>query len=465
MTRDHTCVFTLQADRPGGVPTVVDWWVRYLNGWGHDATVLYAAFEGDGVTRRQRLAGALRTWRVRERPEHPNPTLAVASPPVPLWLFYFVPQFIAGPLLDRFDQIVVAGGPCLHALPLALRNRPYVLWLGTLYEDELRGKVLIGDAWAERTLNSPTWGLLARQERLVLRRASRIVAQSPYTQRRIRETVPEVADRLDLALVPVDGERFHPLPAGERRAGPRTVLNVSRINDPRKNIPLLLRAFAQARADHPDVRLVLAGDEPGPALLAEVEQLGIGEAVEFAGKVSAERLVELYQHADLFAISSTQEGLGIVMLEAMACGAPVVATDCGGPEGIVVDGQTGRLVANNDAAALGTAIGELLADPEGLTAMGERSAAYIRQHAVAPAVERVLYRHFSAVFPESQAAEAGLFTADEPDTAPTAPPRRKLGEWAALAWGLIVVAAYAQHQFLIHWPSIRDRLLGPLLTR
>ncbi len=463
---DRTCILTVQADRPGGVPTVVDWWHTFLTHWGHQPTVLYAAFEGEGINYWQRLMLTLRMWRLHPRPEHPHPTLANAPLPAPLWMFYFVPQWVFGGVLDRFDQIVVAGGPCLHALPLALRRMPYVLWIGTLYEDELRGKTLIGDKWARRVLKSPTWPILAGQERLVLRRASQILAQSPYTRRRILETAPEVADRLDLAMVPVDDERFRPLPPQARaETQEQYLLNISRINDPRKNIPLLLEAFARIAARYPALKLVLAGDEPQPALLSQCERLGIGGSVIFRGKVPPDELAELYQRAELFVISSTQEGLGIVMLEAMACGTPVVATDCGGPEGIVIDGETGRLVPNNEPEALTAVILDLLDHPARLEAMRERCTAFVRQNCTRPVVERTLYSHFARAFPASQAAHRNIFEvrAPAPDAGATKQ-KASLREGLALAWAVVVLAAYVQHQAAIHGASIWARLIKPLLS-
>lgn len=473
-THHHTCILTIQADRPGGVPTVIDWWCAFLSGWGHQATVLYAAYEEDDIAYWERLVRTARNWRVHPRPEHPNPTLANASPPVPLWLLYFVPQWILGPLLDRFDQIVVAGGPCLSALPLALRGRPFVLWIGTLYEDELLGKALVGDTWAVRVLRSLCWPFLAWQERFVLQRASRILPQSPYTARRILEVVPEVADKVDLVMVPVDTETFRPLPTEERALGERYILSVCRVNDPRKNIPMLLDAFAQIKVRYPDLKLVLAGDLPQQILLDRCQQLGIGESVEFRGKVVGEELVKLYQRAELFVISSTQEGLGIVMLEAMACGAPVVATDCGGPEGIVIDGETGRLVPNNDSETLACAVVELLDDPTRLEATRERCVAFTRERCARPVVERKLYDHFVSVFPESEAAQRKLFPPptskglnDGPIGAAFRPAPSRLVAYAraalAMLWAALVFIAYMQHQMALHWAAIRDQILMPLL--
>jgi glycosyltransferase involved in cell wall biosynthesis len=460
----HTCILTIQADRPGGVPTVDDWWHTFLTRWGQRAIVLYAAFVGDGISRFQRLILTLRWWRAHPRPEHPHPTIANAPLPVPLWLFYFVPQWIAGPVLNTFDEVVVSGGPCLHALPLALRGRPYILWIGTLYRDELEGKALIGDAWARSVLASRFWPFLAWQERLVLHRASRILVQSPYTLRRIREELPAVADRLDLVMVPVDEGRFHALSGGgaDRPAG-RYILNVSRINDPRKNIPLLLEAFVRVHAHLPDLRLVLAGDSPAAHLVTRCEQLGIRESVVFRGKVEMDELAALYRGADLFVISSAQEGLGIVMIEAMACGTPVVATDCGGPEGIVINGQTGQIVPNNDPQALADALLRLLSDPAGLDHLRQGCLEFVRQNCALPVVERRLYGHFAAVFPRSAAARQQLFTDLPPASLSEQPGRPRLLEAAAAGWAVFVLILYLVHQWAILGPSIRAQLIDPLL--
>jgi hypothetical protein len=152
------------------------------------------------------------------------------------------------------------------------------------------------------------------------------------------------------------------------------------------------------------------------------------------------------------------------MLEAMACGTPVVATDCGGPEGIVITGETGHLVPNNDPDAMAQAVSDLLANPDALTSMRERCAAFVREHCARPVVERQLYAHFIAVFPESEAARRQLF--DAPDASHPPPDERPIGfvrAAIAAAWAIVVFAAYMQHQMAIHWPAIRDQLLPGIL--
>jgi glycosyltransferase involved in cell wall biosynthesis len=205
-------------------------------------------------------------------------------------------------------------------------------------------------------------------------------------------------------MVPVDTDTYRPLPPDNREVQERYILSVGRTNDPRKNIPMLLEAFSKILAHDPGLKLVLAGDEPAAPLLDHCDQLGIAESVDFRGTVSDGELVTLYQHADLFVIASAQEGLGIVMLEAMACGLPVVATDCGGPEGIVIDGETGQIVPNNDPDALADAIVAMLSQPDHLERLREQCVAFIRQNCTRQAVERKLYEHFAAAFPNSEAA-------------------------------------------------------------
>jgi glycosyltransferase involved in cell wall biosynthesis len=74
-------------------------------------------------------------------------------------------------------------------------------------------------------------------------------------------------------------------------------------------------------------------------------------------------LAGLYQRASVFALPSDEEGLGVVLLEAMACGVPVVSTRSGGPDGIITDGKDGYLVALDDAAEMAARLARLLQDP------------------------------------------------------------------------------------------------------
>ena len=162
----------------------------------------------------------------------------------------------------------------------------------------------------------------------------------------------------------VDAKLFKPCVMQQADAGKPYVLCVGRLMDPRKNIGMLLEAFAQVAAALPgSVDLVLAGSGgPDTAFWARVAALGLGDRVRFVARPSLDELVLLYQQSTVFALSSDEEGLGVVLLEAMACGVPAVATRCGGPDGVISHGVDGFLVARSNSAEMARRILSLLVD-------------------------------------------------------------------------------------------------------
>ena len=139
-----------------------------------------------------------------------------------------------------------------------------------------------------------------------------------------------------------------------------------------KNHPLLLRAFAGM--GRWDARLMLVGTGAGEAgLRVAADELGITQQVIFAGFHSDP--TPFYQTADLFVLSSDYEGFGNVIVEAMACGTPVVSTDCpSGPAEILEQGKHGRLVPVGDVEALTSAMQAALAARHDPDALKQRAA-------------------------------------------------------------------------------------------
>ena len=147
--------------------------------------------------------------------------------------------------------------------------------------------------------------------------------------------------------------------AGVQSTGPPRIVSVGRLAYP-KDFATLLAALAHVDADY---CLSLAGDGPDAAeVAAAVQANGLSDRVELLG---AQRTVtELLARSDVFVLSSRSEGFPVSILEAMAAGIPVVATDVGGVAEAVVDGETGILVPAADARALAAALERLLADVE-----------------------------------------------------------------------------------------------------
>src|SRR5690606_5443799 len=135
------------------------------------------------------------------------------------------------------------------------------------------------------------------------------------------------ACNVELRSPGIDTTLFTPAPA-DPGGGVGYLLMVGRLDDPRKDLPTLLRAYSIARECF-DVaqRLVLAGRyAPSAEDTRLLRKLKLEEHVDVRTGVSTAELVELYQRADLFVLSSAEEGLGMVLLEAMAAGLPVVST-------------------------------------------------------------------------------------------------------------------------------------------
>jgi len=132
---------------------------------------------------------------------------------------------------------------------------------------------------------------------------------------------------------------------------------------PEKNWETLLHAFAKVYLEHPNLRLVLIGDGPAKESLQTLaSELGIAEQVTFTGTIPFEEIPAYLKASDAFSFASVTETQGLVTIEAMAAGLPVVAVDGSGTRDIVEHGKQGYLV-ENDASALAKGLNQLLSDP------------------------------------------------------------------------------------------------------
>jgi glycosyltransferase involved in cell wall biosynthesis len=193
---------------------------------------------------------------------------------------------------------------------------------------------------------------------------------------------------VDLRYAPpgVDARAFHPLHLRNLTLDPY-ILCVGRFNDPRKNVRLLLEAYAAMLESLRDrVRLVLAGASgPDVAFWKSAVSLGVKDRVSYVERPSRQALIALYQQATVFALPSDEEGLGVALLEAMACGIPVVSTRSGGPDGIITDGVDGFLVPLDDAQTMSDRLVRLCSDEALNQSMG-LSARWTVEHRYAEEV-------------------------------------------------------------------------------
>lgn len=397
----RVCILTLEPIGLGGVPTMARAVYQQQRATGHRPLLVYSHAESVPSGSRQDLIEYFaRNWRPRRERRSGMDGLALPLWPVPQWLGYYAPLVAARSALTTSQIHVVVTGSAHTGLPFVALRRPFVAWIATVYEDELCARAAAGDQWAAGLLRSRQWPRLQVQERLVIERASLVMALSPNTARRLAEIAPGAAGKIRVLLCPIDTDAFRPADgAATNPIGAPFLLFTARIRDPRKNTPMLMRAFARVRALHPDMKLVIIGDQPLDWHLAARDKHGLGDAVIFMPPLPHADLVQYYQSAKLFILPSLQEGLGISMLEALACGLPVIATRCGGPEGVIQDGITGRLVLNNDAGALADAILATLAAPATLAAMRAQAREFALTTFARPLVEAQLRAAFAEVYP------------------------------------------------------------------
>ena len=144
----------------------------------------------------------------------------------------------------------------------------------------------------------------------------------------------------------------------------KVVVSAGRL-EPSKGFDLLIDAWTQVIAEHPDWRLRIYGEgSKQRALERQIERLGLGQSVSLEG-FSTDLQAEMAK-GSLFVLSSRYEGYGMVLVEAMACGVPVVSTDCpAGPRDIITHGVDGLLVPNEDVDALAGAVVEMIELDEG----------------------------------------------------------------------------------------------------
>lgn len=206
-------------------------------------------------------------------------------------------------------------------------------------------------------------------ERLGLKHAAAVIATTPELAARAKR----LATRVELIPNGVDTALFQP-PARPPENKPRRILYVGRLSG-EKNLGALVTAAGHV-GDRVTVVMVGSGPLQG-ALETQAREAGV--AVEFAGVVDQRRLPGVYGTADAFVLASFTEGHPKVLLEAMACGVPCVASDCAGNRSLVIDDRTGLLFDPHQPKQLADRLERLMSEP----GLGRRLADAARAEIVA----------------------------------------------------------------------------------
>jgi glycosyltransferase involved in cell wall biosynthesis len=287
----------------------------------------------------------------------------------------------------------------LIALPLARK-------LGVPLVTTLRGYDVTRSRASLLASGRLSWARYALGERRLAQEGDMFLAVSDaLREQAIARGFP--AERTFTHYNGVDLVRFRP---GSEADEP-VILHVGRLVE-KKGTELLLRALAGVRGQVPGARLVICGEGPlRPALERRARELGIAEAVSFLGQRAPSELATLLRSSALLAAPSVTarsgdaEGLPNVVVEAAASGVPVVASHHGGIAEAVIEGETGFLVPEHDAALLDQRISTLLASPELRRNMGAAGRRLAEKRFDAARQMHLLEQRYDEVRTRSSATE------------------------------------------------------------
>jgi D-inositol-3-phosphate glycosyltransferase len=399
----HTCpLAALGGKETGGMNVYVRELARELARLGLEVDV-FTRSQDPAIPRVVALAERARVVHVAAGPQRPLSRLA------------------ALPHLSSFADRVAAFQRS-SGVPYALVHGHY--WLSGLVAIELGHRWRLPVVQMFHTIGAVKNAVEARErepaERLeaetrVARAADRIVAATPVERADLAWHLGADPSRIRVIPCGVDLDLFRPgdTQAARRRlaldAGP-VLLFVGRLT-PIKGLETLLRAVGRLRAEGTRaLRLQIVGgdrDERFDGERARLRRLsadlGIGSWVDFRGPQAQDALPDYYRAADLCLIPSRHESFGMVALEAMACGAAVVASRVGGLETTIQDEATGLLVPEGDVDTLATAIAALLEDTPRRRALGRRAAESARRFAW-PHVARAVVDLYDELLPAPHAA-------------------------------------------------------------
>jgi len=198
-------------------------------------------------------------------------------------------------------------------------------------------------------------------------------------------------------------EKAEPLPGWPGPGG--AIGFLGRIDEPRKGLAVLMRAFEVIGVQRPELRLLIAGPGDAEEVTARVPA-ALRDRVVLLGQVSEAVKVQVYHSVDVFCAPNTGgESFGIVLAEAMAAGAPIVASDLDAFRRVLRGGRAGELFANGDPGELAAAVGRLLDDPRRRASLSAAASAAVRDydwHTIARDVVKV----YAAVLPAGAADAA-----------------------------------------------------------
>lgn len=297
-------------------------------------------------------------------------------------------------LLKGYDYFLAVSGTPIVAHPLALLNKRYGLVASTPYNEDRarRVKALSGVRYViDRLANKKMQNI----EKLILERAEFIWGLSKYSQIEFEKIMKRPANNFLRCGHPVASDVIPDISDKDKNM----IIAVGRFGDPRKNITMLLRTFDKINQIIPTTKLYVIGGKPDSSQFNKFAHLPSFKNVFFTGQVSDQDLKNYYRKASLMLLTSYQEGFGVVGIEALFNGVPVIATNCGGPTDYVLDGLTGYLVQINDDDKMTEHAVDILENKNKLAELSLASQQFVLDNYSIPKIEKSFELGFVKMYP------------------------------------------------------------------
>jgi D-inositol-3-phosphate glycosyltransferase len=385
----HTCpLATLGGKDTGGMNVYVRELTRQLGQMGIHVDVFTRSQDDHVPHVLHELGYGNRVVHIPAGPEHPVPKQELVN---------YIPQFVEGIkafacekgiTYDLIHSHYWMSGIAAESLSDLWGGTPIVHMFHTL--GEMKNRVARSEAEREGEYR-------IKGEKQVIRRANRIIVSTIAELTQLR-FLYRANDRKLVVIPPgVDVSHFYPIPSDEAKMyvglkpEDRMVLFVGRI-EPLKGVDTLIQAMSclQLNEQRP-VHLAIIGGDPAASpeeMSAEMarlqklcDDLAVGQTVVFLGKRDQDKLPYYYSAATLVVMPSHYESFGMVALEAMACGTPVIASEVGGLAYLVKDGETGFTIPDGEPEELCEKISWLLNDPHLQQTMSQRAVEYAQDYA------------------------------------------------------------------------------------
>lgn len=364
----------------GGVSAVADFLVNVFDSEEAWETEIVSLRMWRGAPQSRRLF-SVESWRqgptVTSRLHDGKVVLEVGSDWAEFEFMRFFPRRVLTETLKEYDLAVVVSGTPAALFAVKDAPIPVVSQVATFVDVE-REQLISRSKFPKRLYVRVMTALSMLLDKRGIRVPMTMLVENEWMLQRV---VGLGAQDARLCAPGVDTEQFRPSPESSKED---YILMVGRLDDPRKDLPTLLRAYALARQTHGvGQRLILAGRfPPVPEDRALIRELQIEEFVEVRSPVSPEELVNLYQQADLFVLPSTEEGLGVVLIEAMACGLPILSTSTEGAKHIFGKAEVGEMIDFGDGlvSRLAASLGRWANDAELRSRIGQLARARAIDH-------------------------------------------------------------------------------------